>query len=183
MTTTTTLRAEGLLLRPWRPEDATALADAARDALLRRFTSLAVADPTEARAWIDVQRHGWRTGERLAFAVFAARSDAVEGELLGQTVLKRNSEAGQGVAEVGYWTSAPARGRAVAPRALEALTRWAFASYELDRLELFHRVDNHGSCRVAEKAGYPFRQLLSARPPAFPREGHLHVRTAAAPAG
>nr|WP_307805241.1 hypothetical protein [Streptomyces spirodelae] len=38
------------------------------------------------------------------------------------------------------------------PRALRALTEWAFAAFpgdELTRLELLHQVDNAASCRVA----------------------------------
>ncbi|MFF3099024.1 GNAT family N-acetyltransferase [Streptomyces cyaneofuscatus] len=84
-------------------------------------------------------------------------------------------------AEVGYWTAARARGRGVAPRALEALTDWAFTAFAgegLVRLELLHQVDNVASCRVAEKAGYAFAELLSALPPEFPLDGHLHVREA-----
>lgn len=81
-------------------------------------------------------------------------------------------------AEVGYWTAAHARGRGVAPRALEALTIWAFDAFAvegLERLELLHQVDNRASCRVAEKARYQFLQVFPAQPP-FPRDGHLHVR-------
>ncbi|WP_326705576.1 hypothetical protein [Streptomyces cyaneofuscatus] len=46
------------------------------------------------------------------------------------------------------------------------------------RLELLHQVDNVASCRVAEKSGYAFAELLSALPPEFPLDGHLHVREA-----
>ncbi|MBM0237448.1 GNAT family N-acetyltransferase [Micromonospora sp. ATA32] len=91
---------------------------------------------------------------------------------------------GRPAAEVGYWTAAPARGRGVAPRALEAVTGWAFTRFAaagLTRLELLHQVDNPASCRVAEKAGYRFEEVLPARPP-FPRDGHRHVRSSS-PAG
>lgn len=83
-----------------------------------------------------------------------------------------------GSAEVGYWTAAPARGRGVAPLALRALGDWAFEAFAGDglmRLELLHQVDNEASCRVAEKSGYGFAEVLPARPP-WPRDGHLHVR-------
>ena len=73
----------------------------------------------------------------------------------------------------------------MAPRALEALTRWAFDAFAadgLERLELLHQVDNLASCRVAEKSRYRFQRILAAKPP-FPRDGHLHARHAAADAG
>ncbi len=81
--------------------------------------------------------------------------------------------SGKPAAEVGYWTAAQARGRGVASRALEALTRWAFDTFEgdgLERLELLHQVDNLASCRVAQKSRYDFDTVLPAAPPSFPRE-------------
>ncbi len=87
--------------------------------------------------------------------------------------------SGKPAAEVGYWTAAHARGRGVASRALEALTNWAFDTFEadgLERLELLHQVDNLASCRVAQKSHYDFDTLLPAAPPSFPRDGHLHIR-------
>ncbi|MFJ1589697.1 GNAT family N-acetyltransferase [Kitasatospora albolonga] len=78
-------------------------------------------------------------------------------------------------------TAAWARGRGVAPRAPEALTAWGFAAFAEEgpvRLELLHQVDNVASCRVAEKSGYAFAELLDALPPEFPLDGHLQVREA-----
>ncbi|WP_329103289.1 GNAT family N-acetyltransferase [Micromonospora sp. NBC_01699] len=99
------------------------------------------------------------------------------GRLLGNVALK-TVEPGSGSAEVGYWTAVYARGRGIAPLALTALTGWAFETFApagLTRLDLLHQVDNAASCRVAEKAGYRFEQVLPARPP-FPNDGHVHVR-------
>lgn len=107
-----------------------------------------------------------------------------EGQLAGSVVIKRDV-SGQGSTEAGYWTAAHARGRGVAPRALETVTRWAFevfAAEGLESINLLHQVDNPASCRVAEKARYAFRQVLPAQPPSFPGPGHLHVRQAGSPA-
>ncbi|GAV45285.1 GNAT family N-acetyltransferase [Streptomyces acidiscabies] len=159
--------ASALSLRPWQPSDAPALLVAAQDSALRRWTSLDVNDPSDAGRWIDEQRRGWESGERLAFAV-------VGDEILGHVVLKRSAGA---VAEVGYWTAAAARGRGVAPNALLALTEWALSRYDsLARLELIHQVDNVASCRVAVKCGYGLEATLPALPPTYPLDGHLHVR-------
>ncbi|MFI8347808.1 GNAT family N-acetyltransferase [Streptomyces sp. NPDC085596] len=172
---------EALLLRPWRPQDAAGLVLVQRgDTALRRWTGAAVDDETAAARWIAVQARGWETGDRLAFAVMAADSPFPERELLGHVVLKEVLSGG-GRAEVGYWTAARARGRGVAPRALTALTEWAFdggAGRGLTRLELLHQMDNTASCRVALKCGYEPAGVLPAAPPEFPRDGHLHVRHA-----
>jgi RimJ/RimL family protein N-acetyltransferase len=58
------------------------------------------------------------------------------------------------------------------------LTDWAFRIFpeELTRLELLHQVDNTASCRVARKCRYELSALLTAAPPAYPLDGHLHLR-------
>ncbi len=163
-----TMSAPALRLRPWRAADAPALVAAHRDPLLRRWLSTCVTDEAEARLWVDRQILNWVTGVRFGFAV-------LEGDLLaGHVVLK----TGSAHAEVGYWTSADVRGRGVAPRAVEAVSRWAFRTRGVARLDLLHAVDNHASCRVADKCGFALKSLLPARPPGYPEDGHLHVRTA-----
>lgn len=104
-----------------------------------------------------------------------------QGRLVGGAVVKEIAPGKQS-AEVGYWTVAHARGRGVAPRALEVLTTWAFDTFDavgpvgLQLLELLHQVDNAASCRVAHKNGYELDRVLEAAPPDFPHDGHVHVR-------
>ncbi|MFD9004983.1 GNAT family N-acetyltransferase [Streptomyces sp. NPDC059582] len=169
--------APALLLRPWTQADATALVELHRDAMLRRWTSAAVDDEEGAAHWVRVQQRGWAARDRFAFAVLETRADGADGLPAGHVVLKR-PVAGAASAEVGYWTAAPARGRAVAPRALRALVDWAFAAFAADgltRLGLLHQQDNTASCRVAQKAGFAFTAPRPAAPPAFPLDGHLHT--------
>ncbi|MFF8912218.1 GNAT family N-acetyltransferase [Streptomyces sp. NPDC015032] len=163
-----------LLLRPWLPADLPALIEAYRDPAMRAMLASQVTDEAEARLWLRVQQEGREAGTRFSFAVVDRdRSD----ELVGQVVLKYPAP-GSGSAEVGYWTVASARGRGVAPQALGALTDWAFEAFAGDglvQLNLLHQMDNEASCRVAEKSGYGFAEILPARPP-WPLDGHRHVR-------
>lgn len=106
-------------LRPWDDSDIRPLIDVYRDPVLRRWTRLPVTGVEDALRWLEVQRDGWRSGERFSFAVIE------EGRLVGNVALKRGADHR---AEVGYWTAAGARGRGIAPRALEALTGWAFGA-------------------------------------------------------
>lgn len=166
-----------LVLRPWHDDDVDPLVEAYRDPVLRRWTRVPVENVEGAARWLEIQRRGWETGERLSFAVYEEDVGTAEARLVGNVVLKRTGP-GHEAAEVGYWTAAHARGRGVAPRALEALTRWAFerlAPEGPQRLHLLHQVDNLASCRVAEKTGYRLHQVLPSRPP-FTADGHLHVR-------
>ncbi len=170
------LTAGPLTLRPWAPDDAAALAELYADEALRRWAAAPVHDTASAERWVAEQRRGWERGERFAFAV--EETDAADARPAGNVVLKGPAE-GSVSAEVGYWTAAHARGRGVAPRALVALTDWAFATFAregLVRLELLHQVDNTASCRVADKSGFVLSGVLPAAPPAFPLDGHRHVR-------
>ncbi|MGE7387661.1 GNAT family N-acetyltransferase [Streptomyces sp. NPDC004126] len=186
MITPTTLRSAAtadlpaLSLRPWREDDVPALVEAYADPVLRRWTAESPDDAAGGLRWVAQQRRGWEAGLRFAFAVLEAGPGDGPGRLVGGAVLKRAVPDGPS-AEVGYWTAAAARGRGVAPRALEALTAWAFevfAGSGLERLDLLHQEDNGASCRVAEKSGYVFSATLPAAPPEFPLSGHLHVRPA-----
>ncbi|MEU5044480.1 GNAT family N-acetyltransferase [Streptomyces griseorubiginosus] len=179
-----TAKAPALVLRPWRPTDAPELAVLHRDEELRRWIRSVVDGAAEAERWVREQERGWHEGDRFAFAVGEEGARCGPGEvaagerLVGHVVLKRPAPGGPS-GEVGYWTAAHARGRAVAPRALDALTSWVFDAFEEDglvRLELLHSRDNTASCRVARKCGYPLTAHLPAAPPHFPRDGHLHTR-------
>ena len=66
----------------------------------------------------------------------------------------------QSDAEIGYWTAPAARGRGVAPLAVDAACRWAFGALPVDRIELCHAVENAASGRVAEKAGFTYEGHL-----------------------
>jgi RimJ/RimL family protein N-acetyltransferase len=178
LTCAATPAATALLLRPWCAEDVPALVAAFRDPALRRWGAPPMADEADGLRWVRAQQAGSAEGERFAFAVTEAVPGGSTAQVVGNVVLKEIAP-GKPCAEVGYWTVATARGRGIAPRALEAVTTWAFDAFRTDglkRLELLHQVDNPASCRVAEKSGYPHERTLPAFPPTYPLDGHVHVR-------
>ncbi|MFD8639922.1 GNAT family N-acetyltransferase [Streptomyces zaomyceticus] len=173
--------APALLLRPWRVGDVAELVEVGRDPELRRRVNVPMDGEAERIAWVAAQQEGWAAGVRFSFAVFEEPFGSEPRRLAGSVVLKE-VVSGKPAAEVGYWTVAGVRGRGVAPRALEALTAWAFDTFGaegLERVELRHQVDNPASCRVAEKGGYVFDALLPAAPPEYPLDEHLHARARA----
>ncbi|MGW8366790.1 GNAT family N-acetyltransferase, partial [Streptomyces wedmorensis] len=140
MNSSVTLRAAAtqalpaLVLRPWSARDIPSLIEACRDPVLRRWTSHQVDDEAGGARWLETQRAGWAGGERFSFAVLEEGPGGEEGPLVGNTALKGVTPGGP-AAEVGYWTAAHARGKGVAPRALEVLTEWAFGTFGPDGLE------------------------------------------------
>ncbi|MFJ7268675.1 GNAT family N-acetyltransferase [Streptomyces sp. NPDC099050] len=133
----------------------------------------------EGLRWVRDRERDWALGARFGFAVL---EETPEGpDVVGHVALK-GLGPGRASAEAGYWTAARARGRGVAPRALDTLSAWAFEAFRaegLECLELLHQVDNAASCRVAEKSGYAFGRILPSAPPSYPLDGHLHLRRAA----
>ncbi|MFI1172567.1 GNAT family N-acetyltransferase [Streptomyces melanogenes] len=179
LTAAATPTAPALVLRPWCSDDIPELIEAYKDPALRRGARSPLESEDDVLRWMRMQEEGWETGDRFGFAVLEGTPDTAR-QLVGNVVLK-DVAAGEPCAEVGYWTAAAARGRGVAPRALEVLTSWAFDTFGadgLERLQLLHQVDNPASCRVAEKCGYAFDRTLPAWPPTYPLDGHLHIKTA-----
>ena len=192
-----------LILRPWRAADIPALAaEMSRDYLLggmwsrpdeRPFRTVLRGgaertepmDKRDAARWLASQDRGWRDGDRLCFAVLET-DDVGSCALAGNVGLKNREETGRigerETAEIGYWTAVAARGRGIAPAAVMAVTDWvfdAFAGTSLRQIMLVHDADNPASCRVAEKAGYPFQEFSPANPPLwFTDDGHTHMRLA-----
>lgn len=80
-------------------------------------------------------------------------SDAAGGEPLGMVSL-RVAERDPGLAAVGYWLRAEARGRGAATVAVQLIARWAFDVLGVRRLELTTAPDNVASQRVAERVGF-----------------------------
>jgi RimJ/RimL family protein N-acetyltransferase len=193
-------RQPALILRPWRAADLPALAaEMSREYPTGGMWSrpderpfMAVppggAERTEPMAergaarWLASQDRGWRDGDRLCFAVLEA-GEAGGCVLAGNVGLKNREETGRigerETAEIGYWTAVAARGRGVAPAAVRAVTDWVFDAFggaSLRQIMLVHDAGNPASCRVAEKAGYPFLELSPADPPHWLADGTIHMR-------
>jgi RimJ/RimL family protein N-acetyltransferase len=200
-------RHAALLLRPWLAADMPALvAEMGREYPTRGLWShpglkgpylpdwTGPRNEQQAVDWLAGQDQGWRDGDWLTFAVLEADGRgagrqaaplAARHRLAGHVALK-NREAGGPVgvketAEIGFWTASGSRGRGVAPAAVQAVTAWAFGSLGsagMQQIMLVHDVDNPASCRVAEKAAYPFREISPAKPPFWFTDGHIHTRAA-----
>ena len=78
----------------------------------------------------------------------------VSGEAVGGIGLELHSDVERVSAEIGYWLGETMWGRGIATEALMAVTKEAFARYEITRLYAVPFADHAASIRVLEKAGY-----------------------------
>lgn len=185
-----TLTTGDLRLRPVTEADEAAVADAMTDpGILRWAAGIAVnraAVPDRARTYLLPRLTAWSNGT-AAFAVTGAGDDT----MLGYVALRDiNRVPDQGLAA--YWVTPAARGRALAARALCAVADWAFrpvgsGGLGLHRVSLDHALENVGSCRVAERAGFCSEGTMRGSflaPDGQRHDSHLHARLAtdAAPA-
>lgn len=156
--------APALVLRPWCVEDVAALVEIYRDPELRRWASPPMECEDDGLRWVQAQERSWAAGDRFGFAVLAAALGAAPPRLVGNVVLKEFAP-GKPSAEVGYWTAARARGRDVAPRALELLTAWSLDAFRADGLE-----------------GVPRTSPSGRQPGILPRCGEVRLRVRQDPA-
>ncbi|MEU6681033.1 GNAT family protein [Streptomyces sp. NPDC046925] len=138
----------GLVLRRWMLGDAESVMAAFADPLMREQNSEPIDSVQTAERWITDRNDQWAEDSAFSFAVVDG-GDAVLGHVSVGAVNRRHSTGW-----VSYWTTATARGQGVASRACRTVAHWAFREAGLFRLELGHRVNNPGSCRVAQAAGF-----------------------------
>ncbi|HEY2792308.1 MAG TPA: GNAT family N-acetyltransferase [Micromonosporaceae bacterium] len=145
------IKIEDLLVRPWQADDAPAVFEACQDPEIQRWTP--VPRPYEMRHAVgfiaDVAPTHWANRTGAHFGVF----DIASGELLGSMALVRLDLTDR-TAELGYWTTAAARGRGVATGAGRALSAWALDRLEVERLVWRADVGNHASRLVARRIGF-----------------------------
>src|SRR5262245_12248377 len=141
------VRGERVVLRPWRLEDAAAVAAACQDPEIARWLPIIPSPYSEsdAREFVDQSRLNWDLGAAYGFALVDD-----EGEVIGSIGVRMLHFS---TGHIGYWVAPAARGRGVATNALKALSHWAVDDLGLKRLELMTDPENVASQRVAEKAG------------------------------
>ncbi len=140
-----------ITLRVAHEGDLAALDAGGRDPETQRWLNVPVPATKEtARAALELFRTSWERApyEGLAFVI----ADAVTNEFLGAITLFLSPR--QPIGEVGYGVAASSRGRGIATRAVELVSRWAFDELGVVRMELRAHPENLPSQRVAEKAGF-----------------------------
>lgn len=135
-------------LRPWRAGDEPALVRYANNRnvsgnLKDRFPFPYTA--ADADAWIA---HASAQTPVSNFAI------VVDGGAAGGVGIELGTDVFHRSAEIGYWLGEPFWGRGIATEVLRAATDYAWATFDIIRLEAGVFGWNPASARVLEKAGY-----------------------------
>ncbi|WP_446665405.1 GNAT family N-acetyltransferase [Flexivirga sp. B27] len=144
-------------LRPFRRDDAAALARSWAEPEVRRWLSVPQDDlDRRARDYVALRRYVDTAGHGCWWVVCADRDDTAEVDFAGVIGLQHFED---GAAEVGYWLSTNARDRGLATHALEAVTSYAFmpeahGGLGLRRVHIGIAEGNDRSAAVADRAGY-----------------------------
>lgn len=140
-----TVRGDSIVLRGFTPADAPEIDAAASDPDVQRWNPITVA----GLEWC-ANRADWSDGAHASWAIADADDPT---QLLGSVSLHK-IDRDQRDCEVGFLVLPAHRGRGLAGTALRAATGFAFTELDLRRVYLYHAVENAGSCRTAQAAGF-----------------------------
>jgi RimJ/RimL family protein N-acetyltransferase len=144
-----------VVLRPWTRDDADVVFAACQDPEIQRWTT--VPSPyrhEDAVCYVtEISEAAWRDGG----GVFAICVNGAPAGAIGAHGMR------DGVAHVGYWMAADARGRGFASDALRTISRWLIGERGAARVELVAEPENTPSLRVAERAGFTREGVLRQR--------------------
>ncbi len=150
--------APDVVLRPWEPADAPALAAIADDRSIwincrDRFPSPYTLE--DARSWI-----AFASGEtdRMSHPAIV-----VGGAIAGGMGIEALSDVNRLTVEIGYFLGKEFRGRGIATAAVRALTAYALEVRGFERVEAPIFAWNPASGRVLEKAGFTLEARFRRR--------------------
>jgi RimJ/RimL family protein N-acetyltransferase len=145
---------DGYLIREFRDSDIERLVQYADNENVARHLEDRFPHPyteEKARDWLAY------VAEQDPLTNFAI---AEESGLIGGIGFQKREDVYRRTAELGYWLGGPFWGLGIAPRAVRAITEWAFESFGLERIQARVFEANPASCRVLEKAGFTYEGRL-----------------------
>jgi RimJ/RimL family protein N-acetyltransferase len=138
----------GIVVRPWRAEDASSLAHHADNRKVWLNLRDAFPHPyrlADAEAFID------RSVASVPVTNFAIEVDGVAGGGIG---FKLGTDIERIRAELGYWLGEPFWGRGIMSAVVRATSRWGAGEFGLARVFAVPFAENGASARVLAKAGF-----------------------------
>ena|SRR5580698_6411658 len=146
------IRSDGLLMRTLEDADAPALVDAVQESVESVGRWMPWCTPTyaeiEARNWIALCQVNLAAGSAYDFGIFDESSSSFLGAAGLNSVNKEHR-----FCSLGYWVRQSRQRQRVASRSVNMLTRYAFETLGLHRIEIVVAIGNAASEAVALKSG------------------------------
>jgi RimJ/RimL family protein N-acetyltransferase len=147
---------EGIILRPWLPSDAKKLAVIANNRNIADNLQDLFPFPyatRDARKWL-----------RTIHLIHPPRNFAIisDNTLVGNIGITPREDIHRINAEIGYFLSEKYWGQGIAPKAVKAITSYAFSNFDLVRIYAETFSDNLRSRRTLEKAGFILEATLKS---------------------
>jgi ribosomal-protein-alanine N-acetyltransferase len=142
------------------------------------------ADELDRAAWrhrISRYREDYAQGTAIAFFIFERASGKLVGGITLGNIRHGVSQSGH----IGYWIGQRHAGKGLMTEAVKVLSRFAFGTLKLHRIEAACIPDNIRSIRVLEKAGFRREGLLRSylKINGFWQDHYLYARIADDPPG
>jgi len=141
------LRTQRLLLRAFKPEDASEVRVLAGDKDVASTTAVIPHPYAEgiAEAWIATHDKAFQQGQSVILAITLPAPD----RLVGAIGIEINQEHRRG--ELGYWVGKPYWNNGYCTEAVQAMLQYGFGALGLDRIYAYHFSRNPASGRVMQK--------------------------------
>jgi ribosomal-protein-alanine N-acetyltransferase len=141
-------------IRSLQPDDAAELARHANDRDIWRNLRDRFPHPYTTKDARNFIAHCRSQERESAFAI------AVDDRLVGVIGFEHRGDVWRRSVEIGYWLGREHWGRGVASEAVRAMTDWAFATWDVNRVWAAVFAWNPASARVLEKAGFELEGRL-----------------------
>ena len=144
-----------LILRPYLPDDAAAVAAMCRDETALRW--LPMPDPyqlSDAEEWIAGAEQRWREAHHATWVA----ADAGDGRLVGSASVRIDAESEKG--DIGYLVERSARRGGVATGVVALIVGWCFDELGMGRLQIRCDPRNEASRRTILACGFQVEGLL-----------------------
>lgn len=143
-------------LRPWRPEDAEAVAAAANDLKIAANLRNVFPHPYSSA---DAE---WYVSDCIARGEDRqlTRAVVIGGRAAGSIGVFVKDDVYEKSAELGYWLAVEHWGKGIMTEAVRQFCREAFSRFDIIRVFAEPFADNLGSRRVLEKAGFTYEGTM-----------------------
>jgi ribosomal-protein-alanine N-acetyltransferase len=148
-----------ITLRPANDGDISEVYKACQDPLIPRFTTVP-ADYTMADARYFIREKGPAHFLEKKELLFVITQSQLSEKVFCGVISFHTIDLGNHCAELGYWITAPSRGKGIGTTAAKLITEYGFTTMGFRRIEALVDVANEASKKLLTAAGYNLEGIM-----------------------